>query len=506
MINFNTFGKYGLLGLFSFGLLTACTDLETPLYSEISADNFLQTDEEIISALGAAYTSSYGFMGDAYAMQEVTSDEVVVPTRGNDWDDGGNWRRLHLHTYVPNDPFMNGTWTFCYSAIANCNRLLAQFDELGILVERPEFGNELRALRAFYYYLLLDMFGNVPLSTDFNDTTLPGTSDRQEVYDFVVSELEAAIPTLSEDAGSATYGRMNKWAALAVLSKVYLNAEVYTGTARWEEAADAAQQIVDSGNYSLANNFFDVFAADNTGNPEIIFAIPYDQVFATGHNTVARTLHYLSQNTYNLTFQPWNGYCSLEEFYNSFEDDDVRKGSFIVGDQFDLNTGEQLLDDGAEDQDPNGPPLTFTPEINELAPNALRQAGARIGKYEFEIGATQDLNNDVPLFRLGDIMLTLAEAKWRMNNGDQDALEMVNMIRDRAKVDAFDELNEDNLLAERGREVAFEAYRRQDLIRFGKYNDAWWEKPADASNDVNIFPIPFPQIDANPNIRQNPGY
>ena len=505
MTNFYAYGKYCLLGLFSLGLLTACTDLEEELFDQVTTEDFFQTDEEIIAALGAAYTSSYGFMGDTYALQEVTSDEVVVPTRGNDWDDGGNWRRLHTHTYVAGDPFVNGAWNFCYGAIATVNRLIAQFDELGVTVTNPEFSGELRALRAFYYYLLLDTFGNVPLSTDFRQTELPAQSSRQEVFNFVESELNAVINELTKDNSLETYGRMNFWAAKALQAKLYLNAEVYTGSARWSDAADAAGEIIDSGLFNLEGDFFANFATDNLNSSETIFAIPYDKVFAQGNNLVARTLHYGSQATYNLTFQPWNGYCSLEEFYNSFEDDDVRKGSFIVGDQFAAD-GSRILDSGAEAADPNGPPLTFTPEINELTPNALRQVGARIGKYEFAQGATQDLSNDVPLFRYADIILTRAEALWRMNNGDADALELVNMIRSRAKVDDFSELTAENLLAERGREVAFEAYRRQDLIRFGVYNDAWAFHDADASDHVNIFPIPAPVLDANGNLQQNPGY
>jgi hypothetical protein len=135
----------------------------------------------------------------------------------------------------------------------------------------------------------------------------------------------------------------------------------------------------------------------------------------------------------------------------------------------------------------------------------LRQAGARINKYQFELGATENMNNDLPIFRYGDILMVKAEALWRLNAGNAEALALVNQIRMRAEVDPYTELTAENLLAERGREVFAEGYRRQDLIRFGKYNDTWWEKPV-SDPSKNIFPIPQEQLNSNSNLTQNPGY
>ena len=512
MKNFFNIGKLLLVGLVLVNVNQGCTDLEEELFSEIAVDDFFQSDEEVTAALGAAYTSLYGFMGDLYAMQQITSDENAVPTRGNDWDDGGNWRRLHLHTYNPLDPFMNGTWSFCYGGINTVNRLLFQFEQLGVAEAAPE----LRALRAYYYFLLIDMYGNVPLVTDFADTEAPATSSRQEVFNFIESELTTVLPDLSRTVGGEQYGRMNFYAAQTVLANLYMNAEIYTGSARWEDAEAALDVIIDSGSYTLMGNFFDNFSTDNAGSTEIIFAIPYDQVFARGFNLNARTLHYGSQQTYDFTFQPWNGYCALEEFYNSFDDEDIRKGSFIQGQQFTLG-GEEVIDAGAEDGDFNGPPLFFQAEINELGPNALRQAGTRIGKYEFEVGATENLSNDFILFRYADVLLMKAETIMRQDGDMGEAMDLVNQIRNRARVDDLDELDMDILLAERGRELAFEGKRRTDLIRFGRYNDEWWAKRMNPNPDefseagrfapeVRLFPIPAAQIDANQRLEQNPGY
>jgi len=517
--------KYNILKFVAAALLfvsinQSCTDLEEDLFDAVTADNFFKTEEEFVSALGAAYAQlgSYGGNGTIYALQEVTSDEVVVPTRGNDWNDGGNWRRLHTHDYNSEEPAINGMWSFGFGGVSNCNRLIFQFE--GLDVEGKEaFISELKVLRALYYWWLVDAFGNVPIVEQFDVPAdfQPPNNTREEVYTFIEQSVLDNVDNLSREVGQSTYGRMTYWAAQALLANLYLNSEVYAGKEEYAKAVAAADEIINSGNFSLTGNYFDNFASNNSTSSEFIMAIPYDRVFLGGFNLPAMTLHYASQATYNLTFQPWNGFCSLEEFYDSYEDGELRKGkpntedgpsgvpgNFLVGPQF-SSGGARLLDSGAEPEDPDGEPLTFTAEINELTPRALRQAGARIGKFEFALGQTQNLDNDFPIFRYADVLLIKAEALWRQNPGDAEALNLVNQIRERAGVDPFTELTADNLLAERGREMFSENKRRSDLIRFGRYNDAWWEKPASEPH-VTLFPIPRAQLDANKNLTQNPGY
>ncbi len=504
MNSYFKYGKYLLVGLFLTAFNQSCTDLDEELFGDLTPDNFLQTDEEIATALGAAYTNLYGYGGNAniFSLQEVTSDEVVVPTRGNDWDDGGNWRRLHLHTYNSEDDRIRDGWTFGFGGVNACNRLLFQFSEAGI----TEYDAELRVLRSLFYLFLLDTYGNVPVIDRFDlpDDFVSTNATRKEVYDFIETTILDNIDGLSKEVDATTYGRINFYAAQAILASLYLNAEVYTGEAQWQKCIDACDAIIDSGNFSLAANYYDNFVTENSGSPEFIFAIAYDEVFARGFNLAQMTLHYGSQRTYKLAEQPWNGFCSLQEFYDSYEDDDIRKNNFLVGPQFDSDGSTPIVDDASSD--PDGPEIIFTPEINELGPNAYRQAGARIGKFEFAQGSTRHLNNDFPIYRYTEILLNKAEALWRLNNGDGDALALVNSIRDRAGVDDFGALDADNLLAERGREMFAEAKRRTDLIRFGRYNDAWWAKDADPSDHVNIFPVPKEQLDANPALEQNPGY
>lgn len=507
MKNFHFIIKCCLAGLLTVFSVQSCTDLDEEVYSQILVEDFFQTDEEVLAAVGAAYTTTYGYV-NFFAPQEVTSDEIVLPTRGTDWLDGGGWQRAHKHTYNSEEGFVAGAWTFCYNGISSCNGVLdILLDESTTVANADAFVGELRALRAFYYSLLLDLYGNVPIVETFDVPSgfLPTQSSRQEVYDFVITELEAVIPNLPTTVDLSTYGRMNTYAAQALLASVTLNAEEYTGSAQWQKTVDACDVIINSGNYSLTANYFDNFSANNEGSSEFIYAIPYDEVFAQGFNLPAMTLHYVSQNTFDLTFQPWNGYATMQEFYDSYEATDERLGNFLVGPQFESDGVTPIEDAAAEETDPDGPPLNFTPELTALDA-ALRQEGARIGKYEFELGANANLNNDVPVYRYGGVLLMKAEALWRMDASSTEALDLVNQIRARAGVAPFTELTAENLLAERGREMFFEGNRRTDLIRFGKYNDAWWEHPADPSTHVNLYPIPKAQIDNNPNLTQNPGY
>ncbi len=536
------------------GFLAACTDLVEPVDSEVTADNFFQTDEQFISALGDAYSAltQVGGGGSPAQLNEATTDEIIVPARGQDWSEGGFWFRINSHRWTPGDGTFDGFWQAYFSGVNNANRLIFQFEsavESGSADpdQAATFISELEAMRAFYYYWLLDAFGNVPIVTSFTEAD-PNPSQpssnfqegRQQVFNFVEQELLDNIDNLSTDARS-TYGRMNKYVARMTLAKLYMNAEVYTGTARWNDALAQLNEIINSGQYSLAANYHDNFAVQNEGSPENIFVVPYDRVFLTGFNLNMMTFHYGSQNTYNFQNQPWNGWSATQKIYESVidpeqnpgpqgevwgtqptaDDDglerrqgtlDARLGNFVVGPQF-TAAGERITDSGVFSAfDLNGPPLTFTPAVNDLEAVACRQCGARIGKYQFEMGIGPDMSNDFVIFRYADVLLMKAEALWRQNPGDGEALALVNQIRTRSGVDPFASLDADKLLAERGRELFWEQVRRQDLIRFEgveggqtRYNDPWQFKPVSESFR-NVAPIPSNQLQTNPNLVQNPGY
>lgn len=502
-----------------FFIVFGCVDLQTTPDDQITD---IDTPDEVAAVLFSAYNSIYGMMGghgNYLSLQEISSDEAVIPTRGSDWGDGGLWVRCHRHDYNPDEDYINNTWNSCYTAINQINNGFIDFEGNPGLT--PEVKGELEALRTLYYFFLLDVFGNVPIITENGNQ---GQKPRKEVYNFVMSEINRVQPNLST---SFTIGRMNYWVLQALKTKILINKEVYTGeSADWQAVVDAADDIIENGPYTFSTNYQAMFDAKNTGNREHIYAIPYDEVFAGGNNLGQMTLHYLSQQTYNSTDQPWNGYASLADFYNTYIDPEINPGpqgevvgtgpnadlvqgtrdgrltNFLVGPQYDAE-GNPLLDGTADD--PGGEPLVFTPYINELAPQAYRQAGARIGKYAFEQGFTSNLNNDKPLFRYTDVLLMKAEALFRINPDDKVALALVNQVRERAGVTSFDQLTEERLLQERGREMFFEMWRRNDQLRFGTYNDEWLFSPADPSDHVNLFPIPRVQVEGS-NLQQNPGY
>jgi starch-binding outer membrane protein, SusD/RagB family len=495
--------------------MNSCTDLDEKLYDQVPESDFFRNEGEVKNAVAHVYSTLYGLMnhGSYFSTQEVNSNEVLIPQRGGDWEDGRQWIKTHLHTQNGTEDCYRNAWSFLFTGVANCNWAIYNINQASSkgnidAAKAKTYIAEIRGLRALYYYWLLDSFGNVPISDVYPAPAgvLPTPSTRAEVYAFVESELNAASADLGRDI---VYGRFNYYAAQALLSKLYLNAAVYKGSAEWAKASAAAQNVIAGNKYSLAATYRDNFKTNNETSPEMIFAIPYDKVFAQGFNLPQMTLHYESQKTFNLQEQPWNGYCTATDFYNSYDNADVRKtNNFLAGPQFAADGTTRLNDGNAEATDPDGAPLTFTPEVNAIEPNALRQAGARIAKYEFEIGGTRNLSNDFPILRYTDILLVKAEADARAAGNWSGAVAVVDQIRTRAGLGSIGSISADGseFLAERSREVFYEGWRRQDLIRFGKFNDARGLRPNSSDAKRILWPIPTSQINANPNLKQNDGY
>jgi len=531
----NKFSKI-LIAVMAVFAIQACTDLEENLIGDVTTDiSVAGVNTGGGSSDGGLLGAAYGGLRDAgtanhssyYSIQEITTDEMVIGTKGGDWFDGGILIDLHQHTYGATHAFLNNAWTGHYGAINTVNEVLAS----GNLDANQT--SQAKALRALFYLRLMDTFGNVKI------ITTPGAdapqSSRAEVFAFVESELLGALGisevSSSMDLSNSPLGTdfnpytLNQFGALGILAKVYLNAEVYAGQARYAEAAAAASYIIDSGVYSLCGGgcsvpnlgkragvdadpselegFAAVFAPNNENNPEHIFSVFYDEASGQGMNFHVMSLHYASQFSYNFADQPWNGYATLEEFYNSFDDGDARKtASFLVGEQLDFG-GSAILDFAADD---DNIVLNYKPQINELGPNYQREAGARPAKFSYKQFGLTNMDNDYPIVRLGEVYLIRGEALARMSGNWNDAMSDVNVVRARAGVSAYSSLTGDEFLAERGREMFQESARRTDLIRFGKYNGTWWEKPASPEH-VNIFPIPFDQIQAaGGTLSQNPGY
>ncbi len=515
-----------LLAVGVFVPFQSCTDLEPEVFSSLTPANFPATQSDINQLYLSVYTDLYGMQnhGGYMSIQEISTDEMMIPQRGSDWFDGGIWLRTHQQTFDPQDPQYNGAWTFLYRGALKANLVIDAIRNSSLSdADKAPFLAEMRSIRAYFYYQLADSFGDVPLVTEDSDPsdTEPAATSRAEIFNFVIQELNESAGDLFRPSGSEadrqlTYGKINYWVNRALASRFLLNAEVMTGTARWAEAEAAADEVINGGAYSLSDNYFTNFDPDNdqgfTGGSENMWVIPYDiPANAGGFNIPQMTLHYSSQATFNLQDQPWNGYCTLQEFYNSYDDEDERKGvsgnqqvrgNFLAGPQYELDGVTPILDGSADD--PGGVELVFTPEVNALEPNAYRQAGARVFKFGYEIGSPNTIRNDFPLMRYAEVLMNKAEAMKRQNKGGSSMF--VNMIRDRAGLDDLDDnMSLEDMLDERGREFFFEATRRQDLIRFDQFTSPWFAK-GQTPETAKLFPIPAPQLNANRNLTQNPGY
>jgi starch-binding outer membrane protein, SusD/RagB family len=478
------------VGLLSTFALQSCTDLTEPVYDAIPAEDFLKTDAQLAAALGPAYGGLRGITWDWFNPQEATSDELIVPTRGGDWFDNGDWLAYSRHTWTSQHGPINGMWGFIFGNISTLNSLVPKVSTNKKAVD------ELRAIRAIYYYMAISSFGNVPIVT--NDKDAAGTKTRAEVYAFIEKELTESIPSLPTEV---VYSKMNQNVANMLLAKLYLNAKVFTGTAQWQKAYDTIDKVIKSGKYSLESNQLANFSVNNKGSKENIFAIPFNSISAGGMNFQMRTLHYANATTFGLGNSPWNGFCTLAEFYNSFDDTDLRKKMWLIGQQYSA-AGAKLLD--AKDQ-----PLAFVADWDKdqmTDADAVYQiAGARSQKYEIQVNNPRgDQDNDYVFFRLADAYLMRAEAALMLGK-TAEALADANLIRARAGVAPFTTLTETNLLAERGREFAWEGWRREDMIRFGAFSkERKFMKNTDKTRE--LFPIPQPRIDGNPLLKQNPGY
>lgn len=515
--------------------VSSCTDLDEKVYSEVLASSFKPTERDLPYILAPVYAPfralMFGWQG-YFDLQEESADAIITPVRPNGWDDAGTYRRMHQHTWTSEQWQPTNTWNQAFSAITRTNMVIMQIED-GSIPLPDAVGSaaiaELRAVRALAYFLLLDNHGNVPIVTDYSDVSLPEQRTRAEVYDFVVSELTEVLPQLSEEV-SPMYGRMNRWAAKALLAKIYLNAEVYIGTPQWDLVIQEADDIINSQAYTLDANYSDVFTYTNQNSGEIIFAVPYDEIYGTGSQIHMKTLDPLSRLVYGMSAGPWGGNCAVPQFIDTYDPDDNRLyDTWIQGPQYHASTGEEVINY-----------VKHVPGIGGDGTVALSNSGYRIGKYEIKQGATSNLDNDYPMFRYADVLMMKAEALLRTGDA-AGAATLVTQVRQRAFKDhpekatvTGDQLlqgssynygwqNKDGsvdganggadieygrFLDELGWEFAAEAHRRQDIIRFGVFQTKTWfnHRPHEKAQSRTLFPIPEGERTKNPNLDQNDGY
>ncbi len=504
------------------GLVTACTDLDETLYDKILQDNFYQTEEEVLAAIAPVYGNLRNFTGNTWQLGTHSTDESLTPEKALGHWYGEDWPLINSHKWTSQHVRFNGAWNNNFTIVNYANKLLYQLESVTEMDSELKalFIAELKMIRGWGYYNLIDLFGNIPLITSWEtDDETPPTTSRNEIFNFVVDDIESNVEFLSDQFDESTYGRFHKYAACALLAKFYLNAEVWTGTPHWDKVIEYCDKIIDSGLFSLADNYFDNFLIENEGSKENIFVIPYDEIYAAGNQIHMRALHYAQKNQFNLRSTPWNGFTAVPSFIHSFDSTDKRLKGWLYGQQY-SSSGDMLYCN----QENSGKPLFLTIEYeNVFDPDdgvtysptyALEFMGARLAKYEYwDFSGSAD--NDYAIFRYADILLMKAEALMRQNGGNatSETVELVNLVRSRAfddpsKLYTVTTLTLDTLLAERGWEFYCEGFRRNDLIRFGKFIKGTWEfyDRSWETEDYNLFPIPQSQINANPDLNQNPGY
>lgn len=487
-----------IISLLTIVFVSGCTKLEEEMFESIPSSEYPENADQVANLSVDAYKRLQNFVDDNgwwFLAQEISSDGFCGPTRASDWYDGGKWTDMHKHSWTNDNEGVNRMWSLFWDGITSSNQILDMLKKMDQNDNIKAKIAEVEVMRSLYYYYLMDNYGDAPYLTTANlpSDFLPEKITRAAMYDSLVTVVENNLPQLKlQDIKLLA----TRYMAFSLLAKLYANAEIYTGTPQWDKANAYCDSII-AGPYSLESDVSSAFVTNNDKSSEIIFAIPYDEDNFQGFRLHMRTLHYQHNLTYDMPVGPWNGFAVVPTFFQKYDDVDIRKQKwFIYGPQY-TSAGEPII------ESITGEPLDIDPILpalimqdGEYTPSEIRTTGARAGKYEIKSGAKENLSNNFPLFRLTDFYLLKAELEVRLGrNGDQ----WVNPIRQRAGVAAYNNASLVNIYDERGRELWLEGHRRQDQIRYGKWQESWWEKPVtDASRKT--FPIPKWATDANPNL------
>lgn len=517
---------------------------ESPRDALPEEEGYRNITELYLNAVASLYnyiggnSDSQGLQGTGrgiYDLNTFTTDEAIMPTRGGDWYDGGFWQGLFLHKWGINNDAIQATWEYLYKVVMLSNKSLEQIESYALThadAELPAYRAEVRALRAMYYYYLTDLFGSIPLvlssKVASKDIVL---SERENIFNFIFKELQETAPLLPAQFSNRSgnyYGRLTRPVAYFLLAKLALNAEIYMDNNwvddthpdgktiffdvdgntfnAWQTVEFYCDQITALG-YRLESDYAANFAVYNEGSVENIFTIPMNKtlytnqmqyLFRSRHYNHAKALGLSGENGSSATIE------ALQTFgYETNEQDPRFDYCYYAGTVYDLKGNVVKLDDGtALVYEPWKVKLDLSDEPYE------KTAGARMKKYEIDDKAMKDgklMENDIVLFRYADVLLMKSEAKVRDGrNGDEE----LNQVRTR--VGAPERIATlDNLLAERQLELAWEGWRRQDLIRFGQFTRSYNGRPQlpnEESGYTIVFPIPEKIRQMNPGWEQHPGY
>ena len=557
---------YIMLTLVGILFTNSCTDLKEQILDETSATGLTdkQAAEGIIAPTYALLPNIF-LHTNYFALQEISTDEAILPYRGGtDWGDNGIYLAMHQHTYTSTDPNIRSTWNFLLQSISRCvsaiQALPGNKDPLA-----KTFLAEARGMRAYYSMVTLDLFGVVFVKEDIGD--ISKIIRGNEAVEYIKNEFLAVEPNLETTVGP---GRLTKAAVWGLLARLYLNAGVYRDVyvdkptfkpEDMDKAIEYCDKIINSGQFQLAKEYFSLFNDTNHDNKELIFAV--DQRFdLNGHNRMA--YFSLSGDQFPLPAFPsangTDGPAITPDFYRSWvnantpkdpaaadprfykenlsiysnaKDSCVDAANFNInrgilrGQQYGLirrngvflkcTDGKMLVAKLFHDTR-NKPTLAvdFTEQVDFTVAGSNYNTGYRVEKYEFSKKSASGRNfgeADIVIIRLADVYLMRAEAKLRKSNDAASALTDVNTVRATRSATTppppLTSMTLDILFRERGFELYWEMVRRTDMIRFGKYEDAWTEK-SNTDKKKRIFPIPQTAIDGASNLpgylKQNDGY
>lgn len=551
--------RYTTLALIA-AISFSCTKVDENAYDLIPADQFYTNKNEVISAVLRPYTHANAWATSSgqdgwWRMAELSGDQLAWPTKGPHGEDGGKWKRLHYHTWTVDEGGFNNAWNLMYWGMGLCNSPIQNLESrdvasMGITqAEKESFIAELKLLRAFHYLKIMDLWGNVPISTTVPDGAVPTdqypvNTPRAQVFAFIEKEIKDNIekaPKLSR----AQLGRMSQASGYAMLVDLYLNAEVWTGTPRWDDCIAAANKLINNeaggqnGAMALDPNIVDQFSNTNDLSKEVIFSIAFDYTRANFEiGFPSDFFHFAQREIYGGGRNGNDGIVVIPGVYETFDPLDMRRQEWLlIGPQFKFaNPTQPVL--GTEEYD--GKQLEFVNNIRRNSTGSTvtnmsegeENSGVRFNKYKLgnsvdgfkivngaQVAVAKDVNynnNNWNIYRLTWIYFAKAEAIMRKNGGvaTAEAVQLINDCKKRAfsatdwtsRAYTTATLTMDELLAERGREFIFEGFRRDDLIRFGKFNTAtWWDhQPTQAFKTV--YPIPQQQRDLNAKLTQNTGY
>lgn len=506
----NSLAVICVLGLSTF----SCSDLEDKALDKLTDASSIAPEQQLLSAYNQL--GSFTDQANAFALQTHSTDIMQGPTRGTDWDDNGRWRNIHTQTWNTLHPDVTGAWDNLNRGVALSNEAINNSGNNGSVKSQAIF------LRAWFMSQIVDLFGQVPFKEKAQDSDEVTSTvlSRSEAVDRVISDLKDAISGLEVSTG-VNSGKATQEAAKALLAKMYLNRAVYkqdpsnpAGPFNFE-AADMdmvikyCDEIMKSGKFELNANYFDNFSPNNTeASKELIFAILNDPGQSLNNGSSPRNRYYMTTH-YNQNPSGWNGFTTLADFYNSFEKGDVRLGGKVIdstssGLRTGFLVGVQYDKDGKELTDRQGAPLNFTVEDFDFRV-ANETQGGRVIKYSPDFKNIDAPGNDYVFLRYADVVLMKAEAMHR--KGDSiGALVLVNQVRKARGLKDASSVTDESLLAERGHELYWEGWRRNDLVRFGKFLDPVSNRPDKSPAFRVVYSIPQKEIEINPLLKQNFGY